>query len=80
MDIVLKNVHNFLSLTISVYLVGIYHIAQLYGGGKYWRIWRIDCHLPMFYLPIVSLAVIYSVGASFDNLVRKLLTLSCCYN
>ena len=32
-----------------------YRIAQLCGEGKYWRIWRIDIHLPMFYLPVFSL-------------------------
>ena len=57
-----------------------YHVAQLYGGKKYWQILRIDCHSPMFYLPILFLTVIYSIGAYFDNVVRKLLTLSCCYN
>ena len=25
--------------------------------------WRIDCHSPIFYLPILSLFVIYSIGA-----------------
>ena len=31
-----------------------YRIAQLCGRGKYWRIWRIDCHSPIFYLPVFS--------------------------
>ena len=53
-----------------------YRIAQLQDGGKYWRI---DSHSPMFYLPIFSLPVIYSIGAYFDNLVRKL-SLLICYN
>jgi len=26
-----------------------YHIAQNCGGGKLWRIWWIECHLPIFY-------------------------------
>ena len=29
----------------------IYCIAQLCGRGKYWRIWQIDCHSPIFYQP-----------------------------
>ena len=34
----------------------------------------------MFYLPIFSLPVIYSLGTYFDNLMLELLlTLNCCY-
>ena len=29
--------------------VQIYHIAQNSGGGILWRIWRIECHSPIFY-------------------------------
>ena len=29
---------------------------------------------------VVNLAVLYSIGAYFDNLVLKLSVLSCCYN
>ena len=32
----------------------IYCIVQLCGGRKYWRIWRINCHSPIFYQPILS--------------------------
>ena len=46
--------------------------SAIIGWGKYWRIWQIDCHSPMFYLPILSLRVIYSIGAYSDNLVREL--------
>ena len=51
--------------------------STIIGWGKYWRMWWIDCHSPMFYLPILSLPLIYSISAYFDNLVRKLSTLSC---
>ena len=27
----------------------LYRIAQLFGGGKYWRIWRTEHHSPIFY-------------------------------
>ena len=50
----------------------IYHIAQLCGGGKYWRI---DGYSPMFYLPIFSLVIIYSIGTYFDSLVHCILFL-----
>ena len=49
------------------------------GREKYWRIGRIDCHLPMFYLPVFSLPVIYSIGTTLI-LVPELWLLSCCYN
>ena len=43
-----------LSLNFQLlYVIHIYRIAQLCGGGKYWRIYS---HSPMFYLPIFSLA------------------------
>ena len=29
--------------------VRLYRIAQLFGGGKYWRIWRTEHHSPIFY-------------------------------
>ena len=51
--------------------------SAIIGQGK---ILEIDCHLPMFYLPIFSLPVIYSIGAYFDNLMLELLSmLDCCY-
>ena len=27
---------------------------HLCSGGKYWRIWQIDCHSPIFYPPILT--------------------------
>ena len=32
----------------------LYRIAPLCGGGKYWRIWRIHCHSPIIYPPILT--------------------------
>ena len=45
-----------------------YRIAQLFGGGTYWKF---DSHFPMFYLPILSLPLIYYRGAYFYNFVLE---------
>ena len=46
----------------------IYRIAQLCGGGKYWRIWRINCHLPIFYLPVFSYQLsIFTLKSKFAH-------------
>ena len=63
-------------------VISIYRIAQLCGGGKYWWIWWIDSHLPLFYLPIFSLPYwIYSTGAYFYNFIleRVLVSSDCWY-
>ena len=32
---------------------GAYHTQEIFGGGKYWRIWRIRGNSPNFYPPNV---------------------------
>ena len=44
----------------------LYRVVQLCGGGKYWQRWKIDSHLSMFYLPILSPTL---MGAYFYNFI-----------
>ena len=36
-------------LCACMYYTDTYRIAQNFGGGKLWRIWRNERHSPMFY-------------------------------
>ena len=46
----------------------MYRIAQLCDGGKYWRIWQIDCHSPIFYLPVFSYQLgIFTLKSKLPN-------------
>ena len=38
-------------------IVVIYHIAQNFGGGKFWRIWRISQNFPTKFLQTYSLQI-----------------------
>ena len=56
--------------TIAHAYVKQYRIAQLrMWQGKYWQIWRIESHSPIFYLPVFSSSIICSIGDYFDSLV-----------
>ena len=53
--------------------------SAIIGQEKILANLRINGHSPMFYLPISSLPVVYSIGAYFDNLVCELSMFNC-YN